>query len=251
MLSSLINARRSCFDSFQLVSFPVCALIRAKKRSRSRGIFSLTFLEERATILARNPNNSVCYINSIGTIMPPAVVTLHSATYSMQSSLSQPGWLPKMLQSPWEILLPQNASNLGEKLCKQIEISEVIHAGESCIPFFVCIVFSKGFFHQLGMRACTSKIDVLRWRECSRRFRSDSTISGPGNWAWKWRLKQKLQGIGLPLVSSKRCFSFKLNSWQPHCTDDRVKVQNTYRRTNKIKSPFEQWQHSIIVSMLL
>lgn len=93
------NGRRGCFDSFLLVSLPVRALRRAKKRGRSRQTISLTFLEETATILARNPNNSVCYINSVGTIMPPAVTTLHAVRCGMQSSLSQRGWLPKELQS--------------------------------------------------------------------------------------------------------------------------------------------------------
>lgn len=42
-LSSVRTGSVVCFDSFQLISFPVCALIRAKKRSRSRGIFSFAF----------------------------------------------------------------------------------------------------------------------------------------------------------------------------------------------------------------
>lgn len=60
-----------------LISFNSWALIEAKKRSRSRGIF-FPFLEETAPVFARNPNNSVWYVISVGTIMPPAVVALHA-----------------------------------------------------------------------------------------------------------------------------------------------------------------------------
>lgn len=84
---------------FLSTHFHSSSLIRAKKRSK-RGIFSPIFLEKTATVLARNPNNTVCYINSVGTIMPPAVTTLHAVCCCMQFSLSQRGWLPKEQESP-------------------------------------------------------------------------------------------------------------------------------------------------------
>lgn len=46
-LSSVRTGSVVCFDSFQLISFPLCALIRVKKRSRSRGIFSFAFRRKR------------------------------------------------------------------------------------------------------------------------------------------------------------------------------------------------------------
>lgn len=136
--------------------------------------------------------------------------------------------------------------NVREKLSKQIEISKANHAGKSCIPLFVCHVFQRAF-SSVGNQSLHFQ-NILSLDDTNAPKSSDSTIWGPGKQSRRIRLKQK--GIGLNFVSSKHCFSLKLNSWQSHCTN-RVKVQNNYKRTNKIKSPFEQWQHSIIVSMLL
>lgn len=155
---------------------------KKKKKSGSRGTFSSTFHEKT---VARNANNIVCCSNSVGTIMPPAVLSLHAVRCQTQPSLSQQGIKKQTshgaIEARWHVLLPLYAPDLGG--CNPTEIRKAIHAGESCIWYFILsLCFSKAFPSFENESLCFPNILFLD--NSSTLGSSGNSVSGPGKWAW-------------------------------------------------------------------